>query len=274
MWSFCDDRGVHPASVMRLKMEVFPADDFSKNQMQNMIDELMQVGLVSEFEEFGRSYFCVTGWHHQKIDRPTYRYPAPPGENCRPKEFDESSTTTRRALDEPSPPEGKGKVRVQDKDRTSVNLGSSNTQEASFSCHQEEKKKEPSGDSQKEIEAATKTRRAVEKVYERMRKVMLEKKLPAPRKLTKEREDKLATRLETKGWLDSLKAAFDKCPLPGDGWQPDFDWLVANDTHVENIAEGKYDWRENNGKPKNQRRLETEDEILEELRLGRQGAEK
>ena len=25
LWTFCDDRGVHPASAKRIKMEIFPA---------------------------------------------------------------------------------------------------------------------------------------------------------------------------------------------------------------------------------------------------------
>ena len=27
MWNFCDDYGVHPASLRKLKMEIFPGDD-------------------------------------------------------------------------------------------------------------------------------------------------------------------------------------------------------------------------------------------------------
>ena len=53
MWNFCDDYGVHPASEMRLKMEVFPSDSFSKDDIRRMIDELLANGLLAEYEVDG-----------------------------------------------------------------------------------------------------------------------------------------------------------------------------------------------------------------------------
>lgn len=86
MWCFCDDQGVHPASWKRLKMEIFPGDAFDENTMTGMISELLEQGLIREFSSEGRSYWYVTGWEHQKIDRPTAKYPAP--------EFDEDSSSS------------------------------------------------------------------------------------------------------------------------------------------------------------------------------------
>lgn len=110
LWNFCDDNGVHPAKPKTLKAELYPMDDFAAAQVEGWMHELMQAGLVVEFTgSDGERYWHVTGWaRHQKIDRPSVKYPSPP-----PKD----STTTRRTLDEDSttarrapPPgvEGKG----------------------------------------------------------------------------------------------------------------------------------------------------------------------
>jgi len=46
MLNFCDDHGVHPASIKRLKMEVFPSDELGNDAIQTMIDELVKAGLL------------------------------------------------------------------------------------------------------------------------------------------------------------------------------------------------------------------------------------
>ena len=80
MWNFCDDYGVHPASEMRLKMEVFPSDSFSKDDIRRMINELLANGLLTEYEVDGTLYWWVTGWDkHQKPDCKTGLYPRPDG---------------------------------------------------------------------------------------------------------------------------------------------------------------------------------------------------
>lgn len=94
MWCFCDDGGVHPASIKRLKMEVFPGDSLADDDIQAMVNELLQVGLIVEFEAENERFWHVSGWDkHQKIDRPTMKYPRPTVQN---------STSPRRAIDERS----------------------------------------------------------------------------------------------------------------------------------------------------------------------------
>jgi len=78
MWNFCDDSGIHPASAKRLKMEVLPGEDCSIDQVKAYVNELVAGGLIEEFTAEGRKFWIVTGWHHQKIEKPTYRYPLPP----------------------------------------------------------------------------------------------------------------------------------------------------------------------------------------------------
>lgn len=91
LWNFCDDGGVHPSSVRRLKMEVFPGDDFTLTQIQEWIEELITNGLIVEFIDVEAvTYWQVTGWHHQKIDRPRLKYP----------QFEDQSSTVRRGVDE------------------------------------------------------------------------------------------------------------------------------------------------------------------------------
>lgn len=75
--NFCDDRGVHPASPKRLKLEVFPGDDID---LAPLVEELLAVNLIETFEAEGEMYWHVTKWDkHQKISHPAYRFPKPPG---------------------------------------------------------------------------------------------------------------------------------------------------------------------------------------------------
>ncbi|WP_052754245.1 hypothetical protein [Xanthomonas citri] len=117
MWCFCDDNGVHPASPARLKMEVFPGDDFTKADIAMMVQELVKHGLVDEYEVNGDRFWLVTGWKHQKIDKPSYKYPLP---------LSELSTTGSRTIAEASPPEGKGEEwRGEEKEQSSLRSDSS-----------------------------------------------------------------------------------------------------------------------------------------------------
>jgi len=77
MWNFCDDGGNHPASAKSIKMQVFPGDEsISSADISAMVDELMDAGLVIEYESGSKSYWHVTGWHHQKIEKPNIKHPA------------------------------------------------------------------------------------------------------------------------------------------------------------------------------------------------------
>lgn len=103
MWNFCDDAGNHPAAYRTLKAEVFPADDFTALQVEALVSELIAAGLVEEYEADGKRYWHVTGWHHQRIEKPNFKHPT--HENRQPVE--ERSTTSRRPVEERSTPEGK-----------------------------------------------------------------------------------------------------------------------------------------------------------------------
>ena len=99
IWSFSDDHGIHPASIKRLKMEVFPSDQLTESAIQDLIDELSTAALLASYEADGRAYWQVTGWKkHQRIDKPTYRHPLPSGETAL-----QNSTPPRRVIADVSP---------------------------------------------------------------------------------------------------------------------------------------------------------------------------
>lgn len=104
MWNFCDDRGVHPASCKTLKMEVFPGDDFTVSEIEQMIAAIIQAGLVLEYQGFdGKMYWAVTGWEkHQKVEKPNFKHPEPP-------KFGDQSPTNRIPVDDHSTTGGKGR---------------------------------------------------------------------------------------------------------------------------------------------------------------------
>ena len=118
MWSFCDDYGVHPASYARLKMEVFPADAISTDDVRRMVAELTANGLLKDYEVDGTRYWYVTGWDkHQKPDTKTGKYPRPDGsvgQKIRRTYGDHSPNGTRQHADH-SPPE-KEKEKEKEKD--------------------------------------------------------------------------------------------------------------------------------------------------------------
>ena len=102
MWNFVDDGGVMPANARTLKMRVYPGDDdITSENIRGLIDELITNGLIECYSVENKEYWAVTGWHHQKIDRPNPKYPGP-------KKAD-GSEPIRRTIDVQSPPEGKGR---------------------------------------------------------------------------------------------------------------------------------------------------------------------
>lgn len=108
MWCFCDDAGRHPSSAKRLKMECFPGDSFTEGDIQQMIAELIEAGLLVEYAWEGKLYLQVTGWHHQRIEKASYKF-GPFDSDGGPAPLDDQSTTARRPLDDSSPPEGNGR---------------------------------------------------------------------------------------------------------------------------------------------------------------------
>lgn len=87
LWNFCDDQGRFPLSPKQIKALVFPGDeDLTSNAIRGLIDELSANDLLTIYSVGGKEFFEVSGWKHQKIDKPQQpKYPAPPehSENVR-----------------------------------------------------------------------------------------------------------------------------------------------------------------------------------------------
>jgi len=110
-WNFCDDKGRHPYSAKRLKMCIFPGDDdITTATVEALMGELADAGLIVPYAVDGDRYFFVSGWDHQKIDRPQpTRWPGPEEANgpFEPETFDDDSTSSRRTVDDHSILNGK-----------------------------------------------------------------------------------------------------------------------------------------------------------------------
>lgn len=80
LWPFCDDGGVHLASLRKIKAEIYPSDeDVTLALLGKWLDEAIVQGLIGRFTFEGQQYLYVTGWkQHQRIDKPQpLRYPQP-----------------------------------------------------------------------------------------------------------------------------------------------------------------------------------------------------
>jgi hypothetical protein len=92
MWNFADDGGVVPASPKRFKRHVFASDDVTIEQVAGWIEQLVANKLVSRFDADGESWLRILGWHHQKIQKPTFQYP-------RSKEFYSAAQERRKRFE-------------------------------------------------------------------------------------------------------------------------------------------------------------------------------
>jgi hypothetical protein len=80
LWNFSDDHGIHPNSFLKIKAEIFPADVFSIDDIKNLLQELIDNDLIIEYSVDDKEFLMVITWKkHQKIDKPTYKYPLPKG---------------------------------------------------------------------------------------------------------------------------------------------------------------------------------------------------
>lgn len=78
MWNFADDTGRLPHSAKSIKAKVFPSDDISLDGIRGMLRELSANGLIIVYAVEDEEYLQITGWQHQRIDKPQpSKYPAP-----------------------------------------------------------------------------------------------------------------------------------------------------------------------------------------------------
>lgn len=78
MWNFADDLGRLSLSPKSIKAQIFPSDDLGSEAILGMIRELSSNGLVLTYAVDGREYLQITGWQHQRIDKPQPgKHPSP-----------------------------------------------------------------------------------------------------------------------------------------------------------------------------------------------------
>jgi hypothetical protein len=78
LWNFADDQGRLPLSAKSIKAKVFPSDGFPSETVLGMLHELSESGLILPYEVDGQQFLQVTGWQHQRIDKPQPpKYPGP-----------------------------------------------------------------------------------------------------------------------------------------------------------------------------------------------------
>ena len=78
MWNFADDLGRLALSAKSIKAQVFPSDDINSESILGMIQELSDNGLVLLYTVDGKDFLQITGWQHQRIDKPQPgKHPAP-----------------------------------------------------------------------------------------------------------------------------------------------------------------------------------------------------
>jgi hypothetical protein len=69
LWNFCDDNGVHKNNAKVIKAEIFPADDMSIKDIEKIVNDLLECGLLEISED--DLLLRMRNWNiYQKINRP------------------------------------------------------------------------------------------------------------------------------------------------------------------------------------------------------------
>jgi hypothetical protein len=199
-------------------MEVYPGDPFDIADVETWVGELIGAGLVVEYESQSQSYWQVTGWdRHQKIDKPTIKYPGP---------FDEGSTIIRRGVGEAS----RRSLMETNGDKESKGVESKGDEGVAAAPHV------VGGDEETALSELVERWNAIDGVR------------PCKVENTKRRAAYNARRKES-GWLDRVDEALSRvaqssfCRGGGvKGWVADLDWFLRPGT-LSGLLEGKYDDR-------------------------------
>lgn len=87
LWCFCDDKGRKQYHPRRIRLEIFPCDDFSPRQVDGWIKELAEVGVIRLYSVEDVNYLWIPQFtFHQRIDRPSHvenpPHPRDPEPDC------------------------------------------------------------------------------------------------------------------------------------------------------------------------------------------------
>lgn len=106
LWTYCDDSGRGADNTRLIKAALWPLDD---DMTPEMIDAhlvmLTQRGHIRRYQVDGRRYLVITGWKHQKINRPQEStLPEPPLSDATTTtdqdEYAPGGTLTERSLND------------------------------------------------------------------------------------------------------------------------------------------------------------------------------
>lgn len=231
MWMFCDDNGVHPAKPRTLKAEVFPMDDFTAEEVSGWVSELLRAGLLREYTVNSETYWIVTGWaKHQKIDRPSSKYPLP---------FDDDSTSIRRGLDEPHPPESSRVEGKGEEEKLSSSSADADDQQAGKATKLESRLAQITADAIETFNASslTKPEGLLSRVTldSSVRRKQVKRCLDVARAICRRMygSERITAQFWTDYWLAALADDFAAGRTqPGRGhesWRPDFEYLTRPD---------------------------------------------
>jgi hypothetical protein len=92
LWSYVDDNGVGIDDAWQIQSDVFPVEGDPMDArervsrglatLSRVVHESSYAPLIVRYEVDGRRYLAITGWRHQRIDRPSKpRYPEPTAED-------------------------------------------------------------------------------------------------------------------------------------------------------------------------------------------------
>lgn len=251
IWNFADDAGIHPESEKQLKMKIFPGDDYTSENILRMLAELSTNGLIEQYKTESGCFIRVIGWHHQKIDKPSYKYPLPNGEIPENKEafLEYHSSNVRRTLTpgrEGKGREGKGKE-GKDSDFVTCPSAEFSAEDAQSTPGSESLELQPPEPDAKKNTNGVPYQKIVDLYHEHLPELRQVVALNQARKTAiKGRWHNEIKSLESFAKYFSLVAQSDfltgKCPpAPGrdSPWQADFDWLMKP-SNVLKIVEGKY----------------------------------
>src|ERR1700677_1856985 len=79
LWIQADDAGNGRGNSLLLKADCFPYDSLTVEDVEKLLEEIVQSGMVQLYQIGATRYFHVVNFlRHQKIDRPSkFTYPPP-----------------------------------------------------------------------------------------------------------------------------------------------------------------------------------------------------
>ena len=132
-WNFADDHGGLDRSAKQLKAQAFPYDNID---CEPLVQELLKVGLLVEYEVEGKKYLHIKGFRtHQKVEKPAKpRVPLYDGKVNTPRLLPDSSPTSSGSSPESnglfSGRESKGREGTSLRERASEPRGDAEDREA------------------------------------------------------------------------------------------------------------------------------------------------